>query len=545
MGWRPGERIAEGTPDLALVDLTLPDGNGLALLREEPAAAAAEVIVVTGSTSVDTAVEALHGGALDYLTKPLDPRACAASSSTSRARVRSRRRSASCATSCAASAASAAWSGAQPMQDVYDLVARVAPDRRHRAHHRRERHRQGARRRALHRTSARKDAFAPGQLRRDSPNLIESELFGHERGSFTGADRQRKGYFERADGGTLFLDEIGEMPLELQVKLLRVLESGTVARVGGNEPIQVDVRVIAATNRDPARSREGGTVPRGSLLPPQRVPDRAAAAARAPRRHRAARRALPGRAEREAGTAKAGAARRSSAAPHAWPGNVRELRNVVQRAYILADDEIAADVRPLPEDAPVGTPDGPGCRCASASRSSDAERRDPGDARAQQATRRGPRRCLGISLKTLYNRLNVYDASRAALRRLLPKGTLPERDTRVLRALLQSGDDQRWPTLCLSCGTKDLTHSARRGQRRPEPELRVFDVPKILILEDLGRRGRPAFPREANRFCSSRSYSNRSTSMFFRQLPLRSSESRALSPPRRDFLWVGAFRFAC
>ena len=91
-----------------------------------------------------------------------------------------------------------------------------------------------------------------------SPNLIESELFGHERGSFTGADRQRKGYFERATGGTLFLDEITEMPIELQVKLLRVLETGTVVRVGGNEPIPVDVRVVAATNRDPAEAVTAG-----------------------------------------------------------------------------------------------------------------------------------------------------------------------------------------------------------------------------------------------------------------------------------------------
>src|SRR5690606_35101755 len=91
-----------------------------------------------------------------------------------------------------------------------------------------------------------------------SPNLIESEMFGHEKGSFTGAERQHKGYFERADGGTLFLDEITEMPLDLQVKLLRVLETGLFMRVGTNREIACDVRVLAATNRDPERAVAAG-----------------------------------------------------------------------------------------------------------------------------------------------------------------------------------------------------------------------------------------------------------------------------------------------
>ena len=91
-----------------------------------------------------------------------------------------------------------------------------------------------------------------------SPNLIESELFGHERGSFTGADRLHKGYFERATGGTLFLDEITEMPIELQVKLLRVLETGTLIRIGGERPVEIDVRVIAATNRQPGEAVAAG-----------------------------------------------------------------------------------------------------------------------------------------------------------------------------------------------------------------------------------------------------------------------------------------------
>ena len=111
----------------------------------------------------------------------------------------------------------------------------------------------------IHDLSRRKKRpFLPLNCGAVSPNLIESELFGHEKGSFTGADRQHKGFFERAHGGTLFLDEITEMPAELQVKLLRVLETGTFMRVGTNTPIATDVRVIAATNRNPAKAVTDG-----------------------------------------------------------------------------------------------------------------------------------------------------------------------------------------------------------------------------------------------------------------------------------------------
>jgi transcriptional regulator with PAS, ATPase and Fis domain len=111
----------------------------------------------------------------------------------------------------------------------------------------------------IHRLSPRKNAMLlPVNCGAVSPMLIESELFGHERGSFTGADKQRKGYFERANGGTLFLDEVTEMPAEAQVKLLRVLETGTLVRVGGSDPIRVTVRVVAATNRDPEEAVKAG-----------------------------------------------------------------------------------------------------------------------------------------------------------------------------------------------------------------------------------------------------------------------------------------------
>ena len=124
-------------------------------------------------------------------------------------------------------------------------------------------------------------------------DLLESELFGHEKGAFTGADALRRGRFEQADGGTLFLDEIGDMSPPLQTRLLRVLAEGEFYRVGGQTPIRVDVRVIAATHQNLEERVSRGTVPRGPASPPERDPHRAAAAARAPRGHSGPAASLP------------------------------------------------------------------------------------------------------------------------------------------------------------------------------------------------------------------------------------------------------------
>ncbi len=115
------------------------------------------------------------------------------------------------------------------------------------------------------------------------PGVLESELFGHEKGAFTGAVARRAGRFELADGGTLFLDEVGDLPMEVQIKLLRALQEREFERVGGTETIKVDVRVISATNRDLEQMIDDRRVPRGPVLPAQRVPDPPAAPARAPR----------------------------------------------------------------------------------------------------------------------------------------------------------------------------------------------------------------------------------------------------------------------
>jgi DNA-binding NtrC family response regulator len=243
-----------------------------------------------------------------------------------------------------------------------------------------------------------------------SPQLIGSELFGHERGSFTGAHRQHKGYFEQASGGTLFLDEITEMPLELQVQLLRVLEEGTLVRIGGDRPIVVDVRLIAATNRDPGQAIRDGKLRedlyfRLSVFPIQ-VPalrERGADDIARLAKH------FLNTLNHRYGTDK----RLTPAAlrwleQNDWPGNVRQLGNAVQRGFILAEAEI--DTAHLTGFAPFNSfePDDP-LQLRVGTPIEVAERRlilttldhYRGDK---------PRTAevLGISLKTLYNRLKQY-----------------------------------------------------------------------------------------------------------------------------------------
>jgi DNA-binding NtrC family response regulator len=273
----------------------------------------------------------------------------------------------------------------------------------------------------IHQLSRRKRApFLAVNCGAISPQLIESELFGHEKGSFTGADRQHKGFFERANGGTLFLDEITEMSRDLQVKLLRVLESGTFLRVGLPQPIVTDVRVIAATNRQPEKAVADGKL-RDDLFHrlnvfPIQMP---ALRERGPDIELLAQYFLD-MFNKEEGTHK----RFSQDAlnrlyDYAWPGNVRELKNCVHRAFIMADEVVGslrADEAPSPtvEDDPalltvrVGTP------------LDDIERRVTMATLAQCGNvKRRAAEILGISVKTLYNRLEAYAASDATAREIL------------------------------------------------------------------------------------------------------------------------------
>jgi transcriptional regulator with PAS, ATPase and Fis domain len=263
---------------------------------------------------------------------------------------------------------------------------------------------------AIHELSPRKHApFVAINCGAVSPNLIESELFGHEKGSFTGAAKQHRGHFERASGGTLFLDEITEMPAELQVKLLRVLETGDLLRIGGSDPINVDCRVVAATNRDPARAVEDGAL-RDDLyyrlnvflipLPPLRA--RGGDVTLLAEHFLAALNETEGTQKRFTPDALA------ALAAHEWPGNVRELRNAVQRAFIMGTEEIDAACLPFdPSGRPATSATGP-ARVGVSLR--DAERELILGTLAQvDGDKKRAAKILGISLKTMYNRLKAYD----------------------------------------------------------------------------------------------------------------------------------------
>jgi DNA-binding NtrC family response regulator len=248
-----------------------------------------------------------------------------------------------------------------------------------------------------------------------SPQLIESELFGHERGSFTGADRQHKGFFERAHGGTVFLDEVTEMPMELQVKLLRVLETGSFSRVGGITPIVCDVRIIAASNREPERALTEGKL-RVDLYHrlnvfPIRLP---------PLRQRGADLELLARhflaeLNRVEGSAKSFSADSlAKLYQYGWPGNVRELRNHVQRAFIMADDVVECGP-PVAAAPVVADDDGTTLTIRVGTPLQEVERRVTLATLAQCGqVKRKAADILGVSLKTLYNRLEAY-SGRAAL----------------------------------------------------------------------------------------------------------------------------------
>ncbi len=239
----------------------LADGHGLELMSELDISTTSLVLLCARPT-VAAAVAAFRGGATDYLERPPDLRHLKALLS-SRPSLAATVSSASLAKAEAARASGflpgALLGESEAMRLLRDHIARVAPTEASvlllgESGTGKELVAQN-----IHAQSARKrHPFLPVNCGAISPQLIESEIFGHEKGSFTGADRQHKGYFERASGGTLFLDEVVEMPIELQVKLLRVLETGSFMRIGSNQELHTDVRIVAATNREPEAAIAAG-----------------------------------------------------------------------------------------------------------------------------------------------------------------------------------------------------------------------------------------------------------------------------------------------
>jgi DNA-binding NtrC family response regulator len=409
-------QLTRQRPDVVFIDLNLPDGNGIDLFDDIESRSATEIILITGHASVETAVEALRLGAADYLTKPVNfsrvkailsrvPRNTELKAEIGSLRDELRR--------LGRFGQMLGNSGA--MQKMYDQIARVAPTEATVLLVGESGTGKELAAQTIHQLSRRrKQPFFPVNCGAISANLIESEMFGHEKGSFTGADRQHKGYFERANGGTLFLDEITEMPLELQVKLLRVLETGTFMRVGTNKLLETDVRVIAATNRDPEQALTEGKL-RADLyhrlnvfpveLPPLRQRDKDVELLA---------QSFLDELNGKHGTHKTfPASVLASLSGYHWPGNVRELKNYVQRAYIMADQAIDAAVA-VPIAMATRSSVGPTLTIPVGTSLDEADRQLILATLEQcDGVKKRAAEILGISLKTLYNRLEEFAASDA------------------------------------------------------------------------------------------------------------------------------------
>ncbi|MFN3630867.1 MAG: sigma-54-dependent transcriptional regulator [Casimicrobiaceae bacterium] len=431
--------IALQQPDIVLLDLRLPDGNGMDLLADPEVAANTEVVLCTGYASIESSIQALRLGAADYLVKPINPKQLQGVLSrimkpaVLRAEIKG----------LAANLLKGGhfghlWGTSLPMQRIYEQISRVAGTSVTVFITGESGTGKEVVAQTVHDLSRRRNRpFLAVNCGAISPNLIESEIFGHEKGSFTGAERQHQGFFERAGGGTLFLDEITEMPLDLQVKLLRVLETGRFMRVGSTVRQEADVRIIAATNRPTSQAVATGKLREDLMyrlnvfpieLPPlrERLSDVALLAQHF----------LVGISEQEGQVRHLTPAALARLGTYHWPGNVRELRNAVHRAYVMAtDDAIDEGWLPYREEAAVShsRPGAVPNAGETASPTPPPHAHEPSSeahvtlplgtslAHAERllvlATLRHydhhkerTAAALGISLKTLYNRLKEYAA---------------------------------------------------------------------------------------------------------------------------------------
>jgi two-component system response regulator FlrC len=394
---------------LMITDLKMPRLDGMALLRkvraEQPEM---EVVVLTAHGTVENAVEAMKLGAFDYLTKPLsgpDEIVLTASRALERRRLREDRQR----STAHSEDADGVVARDPAMLAVVAQVRKVATTDATVLLLGESGTGKEVVATALHRESRRRDGpFVAVNCAALSASLLESEMFGHEKGAFTGASATRRGRFELADGGTLFLDEVAELDPQLQAKLLRVLEQRRFERVGGAREIEVDIRLIAATNRDLGEEMRAGRFRtdlyhRLAVFPIRLLPLRDRLLDIEPLAAH-----LLSRIARQLGRSAPSLSSRAHArlAAYPWPGNVRELANVLERAAILAEgpvieaEHLTLDARPVAAAAGTALP---------AVTLDELEReairqtlQATGGHRKQAAAR------LGIGLRTLYDKLKQH-----------------------------------------------------------------------------------------------------------------------------------------
>jgi DNA-binding NtrC family response regulator len=408
-------RAIEWHPDVILTDLVMPNMDGLWLLRALRAELPeCPVVLLTGRGTVQTAVQAIKEGAFDFIEKPLEIARLRVVLDRALEKKETMREVQALRRRLAALAPGTDMIGSGPvMQKVFELVKKVAPANASVVVTGESGTGKEVVARAIHSLSPRKDRpFVALNCGAIPATLIESELFGYERGAFTGADQRRLGNFELAHQGTLFLDEIGELPIELQAKFLRVLEDRRIRRLGGKSEVDVDVRVLCATNRDLKEEIKKGRF-REDLYFRLHVFTIHLPALKERRED------IPLLVQHfiekfgsETGKHVQGVAPAAMAVlqDYAWPGNIRELRNTVERAMILVDGDVIGeehlppDMRPSrPESAMMRIPLGMPLRDVEKDYILASLQRNGGN-KAKTAE------LLGISEKTLYNKLNRYAA---------------------------------------------------------------------------------------------------------------------------------------
>lgn len=393
--------LGRNRADLMLLDLNLPDGTGLDLLDDIDLAHHGQIAVVTGNPTIETAMRAVASPVMEYLIKPLCPK------QLQELLHRNAQRHWTSRSDTASSAVDELAGNSAPMRSLVETILRISASDASVLLSGESGTGKELVARAIHDASGRSGPFIAINCGAVPTELLASQLFGHERGSFTGARSRYIGVFEQAAHGTLFLDEITEMPLHLQVYLLRAIETGSVTRVGGTEPIPTPVRIVAATNADPVSATANGTF-REDLyyrladlpltLPPLR--DRgddivllANLFIRRLNTHYGQHKRLAPGADLEL-------------LRHAWPGNVRELRSAVQRAYLLQRSDLL-QVSPA-RFCPVDEIDRESSIVFSVGTTlAEMERR------AVMATlayfgndKAAAARALGVSVRTIYNHLS-------------------------------------------------------------------------------------------------------------------------------------------
>ncbi len=411
--------IDRDTFDLVITDLVMNDVDGLQLLAlAKEKLPDAEVILVTGHGTIPSAVSAMQQGAFNYLLKPLDLSQLRAVAEKASSSLRLRRQNAELNRRLDEKFGFEGVIGnSRQMHEVIDRLKRIAPTDASVLI-------QGATgtgkelvAQAIHQNSPRKNkAFVALNCAALSENILESELFGHVRGAFTDASTDRVGKFEYADGGTLFLDEVGDMPIATQIKLLRVLESGEITRVGSNDPMSVNVRILSATNRNLEESIAAGTF-RSDLYHRLKVvtinlPRLAERSQDIPLLTDYFMKQFAKRHHKKIESVSAAARRRLMAFD--WPGNVRQLRNVVE-SMVVVDYDGVLDIDDLPAElaGPAETPeDGQGGHLASlvGKPLSEVERLFIAETLEQTGgNREAAAEMLGIGQRTLYRKIKEFN----------------------------------------------------------------------------------------------------------------------------------------